>query len=568
MHALLKPQASPTFTYCVFCGTDHRQDFSTISGDTSSTISTETAKRWLETCLSSHELCNPKPAALPKRLIDITPCRRRELPRVLETDAMAQDSDIRSSYVCLSHCWGKQPIIRTTKSSLNRHRDGIPWQELPKTFQDAINISLDFNIDYIWIDSLCIVQDDEIDWHEQAGQMASVYQNCLFTIVAIASSDGSGGCYRTPGQDYSQNLEFTRSSKSGEVCSVFARKRIQHPDNEVHSGLGLNIGAPLIDRAWAFQEHFLAPRLLQYTATEIMWECNEMLTCECGQVDPEQYQRKKPAYRATTSAENATILQTWRLIIRAFTMRYLTYHSDRLPALSGLAKRIQQSLFFDGSGNEGYYAGLWGCDMLTGLAWSALGDPIDWSRATPYRAPTWSWASVEGRMGWDFEINGEREPYARISQVSCDPAGADRTGAVTGGKLELSGLTIPVAVTDYDYLAPTLRHCIAYTGPSTDGLVSSRGEIFGLIESDYQWADPGDLYIAPGETLTCLRLGWRHTSPDDPEEFEGMFSALLLRPSGLATKVFQRVGIVTARWADDPLRIWFQDAKKVQITII
>ena len=379
-------------------------------------------------------------------MIDVTPRRKREPPRSLETAKLGQFTQDKPRYVCLSHCWGKKPLICTTKSSIDQHREGIPWQKLSKTFQDAICLTLEFNVDYIGIDLLCIVQDDQSDWQEQAGEMASIYEDCLFTITATASSDGSGGCYRTSGQDYLCNREFTRRNSSGELWTAFARKIIQHPDMAVHGGAGYEIEAPLIDRAWCFRSTF-TPRLLQYTAAEIMWECNEMLTCECGRVDPERYHRKRPSPRATNPAGEVAVLAEWYQIVEAYTMRILTYPSDKLPALSGLATRTKQRLLPKncGDSNNRYLAGLWECDLLTGLAWTAVGDPIDWSRATPYRAPTWSWASVDGHISWHraVEICREQEPVARVIHASCDLAGLDPKGSVVGATLIPYSLASP-----------------------------------------------------------------------------------------------------------------------------
>lgn len=116
-------------------------------------------KKWMNTCLQSHGACQPQTKGFhPTRLVDVS-CSSEE------RDVFLSESHTpESPYVCLSHCWGSSQLISTTRNTIKDRKRGIPWSELSKTFQDAINVTRSLGYLYIWIDSLCIVQDDKNDW--------------------------------------------------------------------------------------------------------------------------------------------------------------------------------------------------------------------------------------------------------------------------------------------------------------------------------------------------------------------------------------------------------------------
>lgn len=98
-----------------------------------------------------------------------------------------------SDYVALSHCQGHHPFVATTKSTLRARKAGVAWTQLSKTFQDAIILTRDLGVDFVWIDSLCIIQDDAEDWAREASQMASIYRNGYITIAATWAASGQEG---------------------------------------------------------------------------------------------------------------------------------------------------------------------------------------------------------------------------------------------------------------------------------------------------------------------------------------------------------------------------------------
>ena len=106
-------------------------------------------------------------------------------------------------YTTLSHCWGKKRIVTTTKATLGQRKLEVQWPRLSRTFQDAINITRALGIRYIWIDSLCIIQDDKEDWERESAKMAEIYSCSYLNLAATGSADGDGGCF------------FNRSTLSG-----------------------------------------------------------------------------------------------------------------------------------------------------------------------------------------------------------------------------------------------------------------------------------------------------------------------------------------------------------------
>lgn len=122
---------------------------------------------------------------MPTRLIEIGKDIGSPL-RLIETD-----SSFEQRYVALSHCWGSIPKAAgffTSKDTWDRHKRNIDFEKLPRTFQDAVTITRDLGIKYIWIDSLCIIQGDQDDWANEAGKMENVFSSAYCTIAASSAS--------------------------------------------------------------------------------------------------------------------------------------------------------------------------------------------------------------------------------------------------------------------------------------------------------------------------------------------------------------------------------------------
>lgn len=110
-------------------------------------------KEMLESCKTHHARCaSTELPVLPTRVVQVGDAETP--PKLLHTQGN------RADYIALSHCWGAEQNLTTTKATLTERMEGIPWRILPKTFQDVLTLAREFGFAYVWIDSLCILQDD------------------------------------------------------------------------------------------------------------------------------------------------------------------------------------------------------------------------------------------------------------------------------------------------------------------------------------------------------------------------------------------------------------------------
>jgi hypothetical protein len=184
-----------------------------ISGDTGSSRALTWLRQRLDDCESSskHHDCVhkelSKTSELPLRVIEITN------PGTVRLYVSGRGE--RARYVCLSHCWGGKQPITTTKATLNQHQTAIAWDALPKMFRDVISIVHSLGLRYLWIDSLCIIQDDIEDWRQEGSKMAKIYQSAHLTISAISVPDSSTGLFSTASpHDHFRKITFQNSDRS------------------------------------------------------------------------------------------------------------------------------------------------------------------------------------------------------------------------------------------------------------------------------------------------------------------------------------------------------------------
>jgi hypothetical protein len=158
------------------------------------------------------------------------------------------------------------------KSNIDDHENGLVWTALSQTFQDAITVTQELGLRYLWIDSICIIQDDSEDWETQAAQMATVYSNARVVLAATDAKDGRGGLlFRSPYQP--AKGPFTRMTGTGKFCNVYAvvrAKMLTHRDFRLQYDNAIRQDYPLLRRAWTFQKELLATRIVHFTRYEMI----------------------------------------------------------------------------------------------------------------------------------------------------------------------------------------------------------------------------------------------------------------------------------------------------------
>jgi hypothetical protein len=271
--------------------------------------------------------------------------------------------------------------------------------------------------------------------------MCSIFQNSFLTIAAAKSSGPSEGCFSEASNEHlGSHLEIMDST--GNNISIYVRKKL--PAQDLWTSVGYSSHFPLLNRAWVYQERLLSPRMLYFGAGELQWECATEASCECGRLEERETESVKKKYsNAISSGSVADLHAEWREIVSNYSSKRLTYASDRLPALSGMARQFQH--FMSGK----YIAGIWDTSLTIDLLWYA---PIPApSRTTNGRVPTWSWASLEAEDGVDYRFSPHGDDVApdfTLLHSSVQHAGSDETGEVVSGCLKVSGILSHVTVTD------------------------------------------------------------------------------------------------------------------------
>lgn len=425
--------------------------------DTSSYATILLIKNWIRTCSEEHHLCAIPPAsALPVRVLDVSNYRAR----LTETKGMI------APYLTLSHCWGSKPLIRLVKDNFEAMKRDVPWTSLSKTFQDTIVLTWKLGFRYVWIDSLCILQDSKEDWEYHASRMAQIYSNSQLTISASSGADGAHGCFSSRLQEPYilqsfesrpiRNPQLWRpkqlEGKDRDGCVRNFEVRLKPPHGLYQDRRPRE---PLLKRAWVFQEQILSPRIVHFASGELYFECTSHLTCECSgwslRSKSHQWETRWRKAHAVLLGQDAMVpgkyftpetrkkifdFEAYRGLIETYTELDITEELDRLPALSGITF---------GRKDE-YLAGIWRSLLIESLHWYPVSQSLRGvmaRRPFKYRAPTWSWASVEAPIRHTDEgfhkTKHSTTCIAEVIDASVTLVGVDPRGRVSDGYLRIQG---------------------------------------------------------------------------------------------------------------------------------
>lgn len=386
------------------------------------------AQKLVQQCSTTHRHCLPSssPPFLPTRLLEI---QSSATPTIkLVTTSLLSPERKNAHYLALSYCWGNPPNnpLRLTVSTSQSLHDGIPTLSLPQLFQDLISLAERLGVKFFWIDALCIQQDDKLDWEREAAVMGAIYRNAWLVVGATSGRDSSQPLAARPFQKVPIPISETESGVWANVLS---------------STQGGSVTWPLHERGWCFQEMILARRFLDFDSNGLQLHCSGEEDAQHNEWEPADF-RQPWAFRRLWSrfldsdtdkqqVKETDVRRVWREVIQMYSNRRLTYSSDLLPALGGIASEYSKKL---GVGNE-YYAGLWKSSFIQDLCWTANHEAVRHQNGD--KTPSWSWASISGSV--DHEYTSLEEQRTRLLEVVCEKKDTNPFGEVIGGHALLEG---------------------------------------------------------------------------------------------------------------------------------
>ncbi|KAH7311482.1 heterokaryon incompatibility protein-domain-containing protein [Stachybotrys elegans] len=392
-------------------------------------------RHWLGEEPLTLQRSSDSPCRLPTRILEIFSGGGR----VKVIDSEGKEGD----YTALSYCWGSSQTLMLKRDSFHSLRQGINVQDLPQTFQDAVWVSNQLGIRYIWIDSLCIVQDDADDWSRESGKMSRVYGNSYVTIAASRARNASEGILGDRKSSSHVPLPF---NVDGVKSTVFAfqipaehlvRKIIAEDMND----------EPLSTRGWAMQERLLSRRTLHFCQSRICFDNGHLFLME----DTTGFWVLH--WNSRADGESFELWGSWYGIIEGYSRRDLTIPSDKLPAIAGHAARVRESLKLgqESSRSVQYFAGLWSTDFIRGLCWYLETGMT--TRPQHYRAPTWSWACADGPINYSYSNWPPIETLTEVEKIHVELLNPESIfGQATAGWLHLKGLKYQAQERKFDFL--------------------------------------------------------------------------------------------------------------------
>ncbi|KAI4860310.1 heterokaryon incompatibility protein-domain-containing protein [Hypoxylon rubiginosum] len=433
----------------------------TLRGDAISFLQSEIG-RCMKDCR------HPRPARfLPTRLLEIT----ENECRVIHTNGLQSSNTSRDvSYATLSYCWG-DPIqaskqFKLTKDSEPSMLSSIHLDSLAPVHRDFVVLARALSIQYIWIDALCIRQGDRADWEREASQMERIYSCSYVTICPLTSTSCDEGFLSKNPQTVKLPFVFS-SSTAGRHFNVEGRpiyggghSTISWTETEFRN-------CRWSRRAWTFQEQVMSSRLIYFANSGVHFMCRNKARSELFGT-AKQFQKTLFLDELTDPRNKTELYKVWAVrVALPYSARNITFLTDTLPALSGLAR------YFASIMEDAYVAGLWKKDLLCGLFWR-LQDPPHRTLDSLLQAlqdcsdigPSWSWI-CRGELSthgagelsmWDdpLQYNSKCESI----DVTVTPRGVDEYGEISAAVLSLTGHVCPLSEAEWIAISRTTGICL------------------------------------------------------------------------------------------------------------
>lgn len=468
-----------------------------------SAASFELARTWLDECDKNHHLCKvPSQDALPLRVVEIQWGEAKHEPTVRLTNTTG-----KLPYAALSYCWGDSSCIEEAKLNNQTRRDwleDIPFSRLPKTLQDGIITTWKLGLHFLWIDCLCIAQDDDMEKATEIAKMPQIYRGAYVTISAARSKSSDEG--------------FLHDIQVPSISASIFKMAYACPNGRLGSILLFDdsvpqLNEPINTRGWTLQEYLLSPRLLIYGVHGLRFDCRKGVRFDNKEAVEETLSlgnNNKLALLRELPEDFETAREKWAQILVEYSSRTLSHPEDRLLAISGIANYYSEIV------HDEYLAGIWRRDLPAGLMWENIGQLFQ--RPVRSRAPSWSWAAIDGRVesfGQWLLVDPHLSIVSHATQL-VEPTAP--FGAVLSGRLTLKGLLREVlwdgislfsmSSTDTGYLATTREDALLeseFSSSRTGFIAVWCLQIYSFDESTHR--GPSGLILAPDCGQTFKRLG-------------------------------------------------------------
>ena len=530
-------------------------------------------------CIVGHERCSVQSkATLPTRVLDLG--NSNGSIRLIETRGLS------GPYICLSHCWGGYSTILCTRETYDDFQINVPWDTLPLLFQDTVKVCRMLDVRYLWIDKLCIIQHDADDWAREGSKMAQVFEGSLLTIGAAISKGDADSLFFQDKERTASLRKHSGPMEDGSLYTIYSRLSHRHHPTDSPKCRKIMQNYPLMSRAWVYQERLLAPRIL-YFGKELTWECRQAAACECSGA-----RRGIKFYHSSSllpGSSKAGLYLQWQKTIEEFTCLQLSHENDRLPAISGLAKQYQRRL------KSAYMAGLWKDNLVAELLWYAESERrrgterYYTTKPKQWRAPSWSWASVEGPISFRKPHNSvvpeaytERmRSWVEIVSAECTPSSLDPTGTVASGSLVIKGSGQGARLKHKEVWSGPGRHfSVTHTNLGSISILSNLTVGEREVFVDYDLIERGLMKANSDMSIYCLYIGGMSIPRDLYNQVEGLHTPdstltsdsvliawrlLLHRING---NIFERVGFLESYHADGKETTIRNGLEDCMITII
>jgi hypothetical protein len=474
--------------------------------------------------------------------------------------------------------------MTTTLENFEARCKGMALNDMPQTFQDAVIITRKLGYRYLWIDSLCIIQDSVADWQTESVKMAGIYSNAVLNISADASSNAYEGIFRPANGrtlDGAQKL-FTNRPKLAQLTlyspqhGISSRVHVRPRNGDVP----IDVASVLQERGWVFQEAALSRRRLRYTTDGLRWSCravneacHEYHPHEIRSIDPNTSQyssiydisirmpTERISYEVRISHYDQKDILWWYEQVGDFIGRTLTYPTDRFPALSGLTQEFQN--------RTGYYyvAGVWLEDFRRGLLWVTYGASINLNHA-----PSWSWAAISGVPKIENQKCGIYNTWMLFKYLECHEVEYVHHTVTTEADTQF-GRVLSAEI----YLRGPCNYLVQLRDLGTfffeSGASSLEGKSYVSENAGNAWKtirlamdmmDSGSIKsFFKREDVILLQIARFTTgqfaeddAPEPHSDFKPTY-ALVLEPAGGDTKLYRRIGVARIPfWGEEDGRGW------------